>query len=166
MKRCSKCGSWKTFGDFYEAAGMRDGFRSDCKACNLAAKAARYRADPEAAKRRVRAWQINNYERYRAAQNARRGTPEGKRALREGHPTRKFGITIADYERLLQEQDGGCAICGAPPPENGSLHVDHDHDTGAVRGLLCVRCNNGLGQFGESIEMLMSAIAYLEGARG
>ena len=57
-------------------------------------------------------------------------------------------------------QGGVCAICGAVPPEDGSFHVDHDHETGRVRGLLCVRCNIGLGQLGDDVEVLSGAIGY------
>lgn len=59
---------------------------------------------------------------------------------------RKFGITIEQYEEMLVRQDGGCAICGRPPGRI-SLHVDHDHETNRVGGLLCFRCNNSLGDF-------------------
>jgi hypothetical protein len=56
-----------------------------------------------------------------------------------------FGITQADYDDLLARQGGGCAICGKPPGKI-SLHVDHDHGTGEIRGLLCLGRNNALGQ--------------------
>jgi len=85
-----------------------------------------------------------------------------KRKEREGHLRRKYGITIGDYDAMLAAQRGGCAICGAPEPATGSLHVDHDHATGAVRGLLCVRCNNALGQFNESDALFQAAADYLD----
>ena len=62
---------------------------------------------------------------------------------------------------MLAEQYGGCAICGRPEPEGGSLHVDHDHETGAVRGLLCFPCNQAIGAFEEDIEFLSAALGYL-----
>ncbi|MBM3661163.1 MAG: hypothetical protein FJW95_16895 [Actinobacteria bacterium] len=65
---------------------------------------------------------------------------------------------------MLEAQGGGCAICGRPEPEGGSLHVDHDHETGAVRGLLCFRCNGALGNLDENVERLADAIAYLDAA--
>ena len=68
---------------------------------------------------------------------------------------------LDDYEAMLLDQDGGCAICGAPPPDGQSLHIDHDHATGAVRGLLCFTGNAGLGKFGETIDLLSAAVAYL-----
>ena len=91
-----------------------------------------------------------------------RKRPDRKRADRNGHLLRKFGITIDDYECMLDEQGGGCAICGDPPPENGSLHVDHDHVTGEVRGLLCIKCNNAIGAFGENYELLLAAARYVD----
>ena len=63
---------------------------------------------------------------------------------------------------MLTTRGGGCAICEAPPPENGSLHVDHDHETGEVRGLLCFSCNGGIGQFQEDPLILRAAIRYLD----
>lgn len=63
---------------------------------------------------------------------------------RKGKSTRELlGVTDEQYERLLAAQGGGCAICGNPP-KTRRLHVDHDHKTGAVRGLLCYRCNRFL----------------------
>lgn len=70
-------------------------------------------------------------------------------------------ISDAEYDRLLNLQGGGCAICGAFPTER-SLAVDHDHDTGRIRGLLCMRCNTGIGHFEDSIPLLEAAIDYLE----
>jgi hypothetical protein len=51
--------------------------------------------------------------------------------------------------------------CGEPPPESGSLHVDHDHESGRVRGLLCVRCNNGIGLFKEDPDLFERALTYV-----
>lgn len=81
---------------------------------------------------------------------------------------KKYGITVAGYDRMLAEQGGGCAICGSADPRGRArsphFQIDHDHDTGNVRGLLCAPCNTGLGHFGDSIENLRSAIAYLQRA--
>lgn len=75
----------------------------------------------------------------------------------------KFGINYDQYQIILQEQNGVCAICNEPEPViNRSLSVDHDHETGRIRGLLCSNCNPGIGKFKEKIELLKKAIAYLE----
>jgi hypothetical protein len=162
VKRCKHCGLLKSLEDFYGDKKARDGCRPECKACNLAAKAARNKANPQAARDRVRRWRSENPEKYAALQKRNAARPEKKRADREGHLKRKYGITLQDYEVMLFVQYGGCLLCGDAPPENGSLHVDHDHDTGEVRGLLCVSCNNALGAFKDSREILERAIAYLD----
>lgn len=67
---------------------------------------------------------------------------------------------------MLDAQDGRCAICGEGPSGSGAagrLHVDHSHKDGTVRALLCNGCNRGLGYFGDSPDLLMSAVAYLLG---
>lgn len=76
---------------------------------------------------------------------------------RHYHLMRRYGIGADDFDRLVEEQGGVCAICGRPDPE----HVDHSHTTGAVRGILCFNCNGGLGQFRDSIDALRAAAAYL-----
>lgn len=70
---------------------------------------------------------------------------------------RRYGISQAQYDELLAKQNFVCAVCGVKPP----VDVDHCHDTGVVRGLLCRGCNVGLGQLGDSIEGLMKGIEYL-----
>lgn len=76
----------------------------------------------------------------------------------------EFGITIDDYYKLLELQNGGCAICGNQQTRKGVkyLAVDHDHASGTIRGLLCDRCNRGLGFFKDSPELLNRASAYLQ----
>ena len=161
MKRCKKCGEWKPLDDFYKASGTADGHRNDCRPCNLAAKHERYTANPEPYKARTRQWQQENAERY--AENQRRFKESGRKAVasRKSHLKRKYGMTLEDYDRLLEQQGGGCAVCGRPPREDISLHVDHDHDTGHIRGILCFRCNNGIGDFGHDLALLEAAAAYL-----
>lgn len=76
---------------------------------------------------------------------------------------RRYGITLESYEYLLKQQQGKCAIC--EDDDNGrALAVDHDHNTGKVRGLLCTNCNNGLGRFKDNPERLRAATLYLERA--
>jgi Recombination endonuclease VII len=90
---------------------------------------------------------------------------------REGHLRRRYGITQADYDAKLAEQGGGCALCGVRPEELAKgryrtwLHVDHDHVTGRVRGLLCPDHNLLLGRWGDDPALLRRAADYIEGAR-
>jgi hypothetical protein len=78
----------------------------------------------------------------------------------------KYGIAPADYYRMLDEQDGACAICHATEDSYGrsKFCVDHDHKTGLVRGLLCTHCNRVIGLFKDSAELARSAATYLEGS--
>lgn len=167
FKTCTKCGATKPLDDFYALKGMRDGHRNDCKSCNLAEKAALHRANPGPARRRATRWQQDNRDRYLARLKRWREEDPGKkkRMDRESHLKRKYGITQADYDRMLEAQGFGCGICGDVRPGGRTFHVDHDHATGAVRGLLCVKCNQGLGLLRENPALLAMAIEYL-GAAG
>lgn len=74
----------------------------------------------------------------------------------------RYGLSPKDFERLLTEQNGACAICGDPPNAGRALHVDHCHDTGRVRGLLCQGCNQTLGSTRERPDVLRKCADYLE----
>lgn len=73
-----------------------------------------------------------------------------------------YGLTLEEYKDMEEEQGGRCAICGEVPDRH-RLYVDHDHKTGEVRGLLCSRCNMGLGQFRDNPRFLEAALDYLAG---
>lgn len=82
---------------------------------------------------------------------------------RNAHLLEKFKISASDYDNMLREQGGGCAVCGSERKKNGSsLQVDHSHETGAIRGILCYRCNIGLGYFKDNIILLEKAKNYLQ----
>lgn len=86
--------------------------------------------------------------------------------MESGSPTgsylkRKYGMTVGQYDAMLETQGGGCFICGRPPREDISLPVDHDHSTGKVRGILCFCCNNALADLKEDPQLLQKAITYL-----
>lgn len=142
-RTCTKCGEVKPLDadNFYRQARGRQGFSAWCKLCkranNAKARKAWVQANPEEHKERIR-----------------------RRNLK-----RDYGITPEDYDRLLSEQGGRCAICDGDTHRSkrgNFFHVDHDHITGEVRGLLCVWCNTALGKFQDSPEILRSAINYLE----
>lgn len=74
-----------------------------------------------------------------------------------------YGITFQEWDQLLEAQQGKCAICGTTEPGSGHNYMatDHDHETGKVRGLLCHKCNRGLGLFGDDPDNLLNAYTYL-----
>lgn len=163
-KVCKVCGKRRPLTEFYVAEGCADGRRGECRSCFQAKAKARRDADPELreqARQRTAQWIEDNRERYDAYKAGYRKTANYARALRKAHLKAKYGITPDDYERMLEQQGGGCAICGDPPPDGGSLHVDHDHATGHVRSLLCFRCNAGLGQFRHDPGLLVQAAEYV-----
>jgi hypothetical protein len=84
-------------------------------------------------------------------------TPE---YVRDKQLRRDFGISLDEYNQMVAACDGLCHLCGRPPGKY-SLAVDHCHDTGRIRGLLCTKCNTALGTLGDNEEGLLRALAYL-----
>lgn len=129
-----------------------------CHSCDAETHARRYKANPE---------------KYRADARARyarlKNDPTRHRAVTQRmlgyHRKTLYGLSTADYEQLLTSQGGVCAICRKPPlgqtRNDATLHVDHDHDKGSVRGLLCRNCNLGIGFFEDDPALMESAILYL-----
>lgn len=134
--------------------------------------------DCRKAKRReiMRNWREANPEKVRVGWergNAKRlADPEFRRKKREAAILRTYGITATEWAARVEAQGGVCAICGKLPRgrANGgaredlpvaAFHVDHDHATGRVRGLLCGNCNTALGLFGDDVDTLLAAVEYL-----
>jgi hypothetical protein len=112
--------------------------------------------DKDDAKKYNRAYYLSRREGWN-----NNNTPEYRRLV-------KYGLTGSDFAGLLAQQGGRCAIClveldcdTASWKRPNAVRVDHDHDTGAVRGLLCKKCNTGLGQFCDNEDLLVKAGRYL-----
>ncbi len=90
-------------------------------------------------------------------------TEEQKRRGRDTLFRLRYGITVSDYEELFFLQNGKCAICVREEENGNMLSVDHDHSSGKVRGLLCHKCNVGLGNFRDDIKIVRNAERYLRG---
>lgn len=110
---------------------------------------------------RVRATKRRYYEKNREAILAKRKGVYSARD-RETHLQRRYGIGEEEYQRLLGEQMGACAICRESIVGGRALNVDHDHETGRIRGLLCPACNRGIGYLRDNPELLFRAKLYLE----
>ena len=82
------------------------------------------------------------------------------------NPNEMYGLTADRYQQLLKQQNGKCAICNGQANSSRIKHtelcIDHCHETGVVRGLLCSRCNLGIGNFGDNIELMLAAVEYLK----
>lgn len=124
----------------------------------------RYANDPvyrSKLKATTRAWRKANRPKIRAYEAKRRATePKAAETFRRWWLRTTYGITPAEFDAMVERQDGLCAICERKPRVR--LHVDHSHDTRMLRLLLCLTCNAGLGNFGDNPSWLRRAIDYLE----
>lgn len=101
-----------------------------------------------------------------AYQKAYRDSPAGRRNRKSSQLKCLYGITLTEWETLLAAQGGRCAICDTDEPGGrGDWHVDHSHETGEVRGLLCHACNTGIGSLKDDPALLRAALTYLEAPR-
>lgn len=120
---------------------------------------------------RYKNYRIAYYKKYRQENKTnirksqkiwRENNPEKCRKYYRNNGLKLYGITPTDYDALLKSQGGKCAICKRPSSDfKRRLHVDHDHTTNKIRGLLCVKCNQGIGYFNDCPELLQQARKYL-----
>lgn len=158
-KVCSACKETKSLAEFKpKSTGRGTGYEARCRSCLRLARQKYYRDNKE------------RWRDYDAAPGRREYKAEwyqkSARTYRDRNLRRHYGITIEQYEEMLQAQDGVCAICKRPEKALNRgvptvLHVDHHHGTGKVRALLCSDCNRGLGCFQENEDYLRAALAYL-----
>lgn len=134
-KICGGCEQALPANAFFKSARGRQGLDNHCKECSRRAKARRY-------------FQMKKdsptYREYRRKQTLN-----------------QYGISPAEYAALLHEQMGVCAVCKELNADGKSLCVDHDHETGQIRGLLCKPCNLALGNANDSPERLEALAVYL-----
>lgn len=106
-----------------------------------------------------RKWAANNKEKTFAYKKKwKDGNPP---KLRCGHLRKKYGITLAQWEELFTQQGNCCAVCKTTDPGTQNWHTDHCHTTGKVRGILCSRCNLGIGRFKDNADLFEAVAAYL-----
>lgn len=125
----------------------------------------KYHANKEKRREYQKAYYAKNKERLAAANRERYANQ--REVYYERMIYNRYGITLADYDRMLEEQNGVCKICEGtcdhPQRRNlGTLSIDHCHTTGKVRGLLCNKCNSLLGWAKDDTNTLKKAIEYLE----
>jgi hypothetical protein len=136
---CTRCNEVKPVSEFYPHSTTARGYQYWCKDC------------------------------YQEVRKERAKVPQDPQVTRK-HKLGQYGITPADYGAMYEQQDGRCAICGRlkepwePAGRAGRqrfLVVDHDHETGRVRALLCWNCNCGIGHFREDRSVILAAAAYV-----
>lgn len=99
---------------------------------------------------------------YAYRRDRRRGVPEVRVRERVAKTLKRYGLTQRDVSTIEAEQGGKCPICSRLLAEVARTHIDHCHDTGRVRGILCSECNTGIGKLRDDPELLRRAVAYLE----
>lgn len=135
-KKCTVCKETLPHSSFHNSKISRDGKGYRCRPCDKDARAS-----------------------YRETNRKRFADVERKKQL-----AYKYGLSVEQYEGLLNKQNRLCGICGCSETSSkvrGSFAVDHNHDTGENRGLLCNQCYRGLGMFYDDVGMLQQAISYL-----
>lgn len=131
MKTCYVCNQSKPLEDFHKRSNSKDGRQNKCKVCGIA---------------QMQEWKKSHSEQYKEVNRSR------VRNLA------KHGLTEEQWDSILEEIDYKCQICGVLMEKP---YVDHDHETGLVRGALCTHCNRGLGAFFDSPELLAKAVDFL-----
>ena len=134
MKKCTKCGIEKPLSEFQKRNDRPAGYHSNCKEC----------------KRKARIfWGLKN-----------------KKHLQEYNKKSKlkikWGLTPEQFLDMQIKQKNVCEICKNSFKNSKDTHIDHCHKTGNIRGILCAHCNHGLGKFKDSIDILKSALKYLQ----
>ena len=153
MKICIKCNTEKDSSEFaYNGSNKGDGRRARCKCCENKSQAEWRVSNPERIKEYWRRASKKHYEKNYLARNLSRRA-------------NLYGISKDEIAALYVLCDSKCRICGRPEKDrkNGVLHIDHCHKSGRVRGLLCYRCNIGIGMFDDNKDLMASAITYLGG---
>ncbi|MGW4320046.1 endonuclease VII domain-containing protein [Streptomyces sp. NPDC004684] len=177
-KGCRKCRQELPLAAFARDKNRPDGLQVYCRKCVAAYSAAHYRRRREAMGKQVRekvdvpaghklcrtCGEIKPHSEWHRNATASDGLStrcKACRALRgrQDHLRRKYGLTEAERDELIVSQGGVCCICLSALPE----HVDHCHETGRVRGVLCFSCNAALGQFKDRPDAIRRAAAYVEG---
>ncbi len=147
-KVCACCKQEKAITAFHKVKSRPDGCHPYCKACRKKHDGERYKRDGEKIRARNKKWQEE--------------TPHCKRA----YWLKQYGISPEEWGKMFEFQGGRCAICGIHQSElSRALAVDHDHVTGKVRGLLCLRCNVGMGHFGDDEDLIKLVLQYLQSCK-
>lgn len=146
-KTCSTCHNEVPISDFPIAKDAADGFSSKCKECVADVWSIWYLKDSEEKKAKNRSRNLDWYQ-----------TEKGQKSVLMKR-LRRYGITFAEFAVMIDRCGGKCEIC----KKNDFQAIDHCHETGKVRGLLCHKCNLSLGGFNDNIDSLRNAIKYLEG---
>ncbi len=143
---CPRCKRRKLLTKFNRNKNYKNGYSSWCRDCN---------------KKACKLYYINNRERL--LEKCREWNRKNKEKKHFQSIKRQYGVSMGRYKKIFNAQKGKCALCGKSQVAcTRRLHIDHNHKTGEIRGLLCHGCNTGLGSFNDDISLLKKAISYLQ----
>lgn len=169
------CKQEQSLESFFKDCRTKDKLSRYCRLCNRERVEKWAKENYEKRFQYYKKWSLNNKERNKVYRNLwvkrnQEKVTESKRkwaklnpkVIRNKNLIYNFGITLADYENLLKQQLGVCAICSHTSSDGRQLCVDHNHTTGVIRGLLCSACNTAIGLMKDDINRLQVAIKYLK----
>jgi hypothetical protein len=155
-KFCPSCKLSKSVDYFGKNKNRSDNLQVYCKECYNSKSRLEKQKHKEKYSQSNKIWRETNKEKLKSRVRYRD-------VDRNGELKRRYGISLEEYNNLLEEQNALCAICYCSVAENKkALFVDHNHTTNAVRGLLCHKCNTFLSLAKENIDILSSAILYIK----
>jgi len=164
MKVCRKCCTEKTTTEFFKHPRVKDGLGSWCKQCSKESSRKSYR-ETESVRQAAKTWRSANPEKVKEASRKHYYNNREKELTRHRRYRllTNYGMTLESYDEMVKLQNGRCLICqDLPKGRWGVLHVDHCHETGKVRGLLCVGCNKALGFLNDNPDLAEALADYLE----
>lgn len=190
LKKCSICKIEKEISEFNKHSGCKFGVRPQCKKCHSLQSSKWQEENKDKKKEYLKKWNKENKdkvkkqresykdiknekrrERYRNDEEYRNDRLKDVREWQKNNPKKRknqrlkqYGITYIEFESLMNKCNRKCEICGYDNIEDKKTFpvVDHCHESGKVRGILCSKCNFALGHFNDSIDNLQNAIKYLK----
>lgn len=163
IKTCSKCKEDLPISRFSKDTGTRDGFYAWCKPCKQSQQRSRsFEPAQDGEKKCNTCGLIKHIIEFKKAKHCTSGRGnECRDCLSFREIQYRYSLSKEDWHDLLSHQQGGCAICGELDQRSRVLNVDHCHNTGKIRGLLCNSCNRGLGYLKDDAEILLKASNYI-----
>lgn len=148
-KFCNKCQTLKPISEFckYKEGSKRKGYRYACKKCLTAL---------------ANSWKSKNKEKYDKYREGYVNNPETKKRAKFNSIKHEYGLSKDEWYKILKSQGNCCALCKESSDELTFYQVDHCHETGKIRGILCRRCNLVLGCAKDKIETIKNALIYLK----
>ena len=165
MPRCSRCGEEKSVEEFYQDASRPSGYSSFCKPCKRIYHHNHHLTYKERRRElRKRMFQAPEQKVRKMAATIVKERLDDQDRARKKFLSWKYKLTEEEFEERLNSQNRKCAICEADLRTLSSkrVHIDHSHETGEYRGILCGHCNAVLGMARDNPEILRRAATYLE----